>query len=156
VTEPELEAAVVQDEPAERGPDGRRRRLPGQRSFTLTTRELAEQSSEDGEPVDISDRPLKRADCMPGHRPCPWVGCKHHLYLDVNQKTGSVKMNFPDREVWELAETCALDIAEKGGVTLEQAGGFINLTRERVRQVEVQSLHQIRRTAVRDDLLGDE
>jgi hypothetical protein len=83
------------------------------------------------------------------------VGCKYHLYLDVNPKTGSVKMNFPDQEVWDLKETCALDIAERGGVTLEEAGSFINLTRERVRQVEVLSLHQVRHAAGRDDFLGE-
>ena len=65
------------------------------------------------------------------------MACKYHLYLDVNPETGSIKMNFPDLEPWELEETCALDIAERGGVTLEEVGAILNLTRERVRQVEV-------------------
>ena len=36
--------------------------------------------------------------CQQDHRPCPWVACKHHLYLDVNPETGSIKMNFPDKD----------------------------------------------------------
>ena len=77
-------------------------------------------------------------------RPCPWVSCKHHLYLDVNPETGSIKINFPDLESWELAETCALDVAERGGITLEEVGEIMNLTRERIRQVEVRGLLKLK------------
>ena len=42
-----------------------------------------------------------------------FVSCKHHLYLDVNPATGSIKLNFPDKEIWELEHTCALDVAER-------------------------------------------
>ena len=64
-------------------------------------------------------RPKVRGDCVEGERPCPYVSCKFNLYVDVNPKTGSVKMNFPDKELWELAETCALDVADRAGITLE-------------------------------------
>lgn len=71
-------------------------------------------------------------------RPCPFVSCKHHLYLDVRTETGSIKINFPDLEPDELAETCALAVAEKhpDGLTLEEVGSLTNVTRERVRQSE--------------------
>ena len=85
------------------------------------------------------ERPRTRGEC-PKTRPCPWVSCKHHLYLDVNPETGSIKINFPDLEPWELPATCALDVAERGGSTLEEIGEVMNLTRERVRQVEVRAL----------------
>src|SRR5438094_1997367 len=67
-------------------------------------------------------RPRTRAECRGGQRPCPWVACKHHLYLDINPKTGSIKLNFPDLEPWELQQSCALDIADGGGLTLEEIG----------------------------------
>lgn len=89
-------------------------------------------------------RPKRRADCVNGPRPCLFVSCKHHLYLDVNPKTGSVKLNFPDKEIWELEETCALDVADRGGITLEDVGNIMNLTRERIRQVESRGLHKLR------------
>src|SRR5689334_3476886 len=40
-------------------------------------------------------RPRSRAECAQGPRPCMFVSCKHHLYLDVNPATGSIKLNFP-------------------------------------------------------------
>ena len=58
-------------------------------------------------------------------RPCPYVSCKHHLYLDVTE-FGGIKLNFPGLEVWELEETCALDVAERGGVTLDEARSCSN------------------------------
>lgn len=85
-----------------------------------------------------------------GERPCPFVSCQHHLYLDVNPETGSLKINFLDREPWELADTCSLDVAERDGLTLEEVGEILNLTRERIRQIEVSALHALRDTI--DDL----
>jgi Sigma-70, region 4 len=95
------------------------------------------------EPTDL-DRPRTRADCGAEARPCPWVACKHHLYLDINPETGSIKINFPDREPWELEHTCALDVADTGSKTLDEIGEITNLTRERIRQVEVRGLVKLR------------
>jgi hypothetical protein len=89
-------------------------------------------------------RPKTRADCVNGPRPCPYVSCKFNLFVDVNPRTGSVKMNFPDKELHELADTCALDVADRGGITLEEVGVIMNLTRERVRQLETRGLTRLR------------
>lgn len=89
-------------------------------------------------------RPKSRADCISSPRPCVFVSCKYNLYLDVNPETGSIKLNFPDKEIWELEYTCALDVAEKGGITLEEVGEIMNLTRERIRQVETRGLEKVR------------
>lgn len=94
-------------------------------------------------PVTDHHRPRTRAACQNTERPCPYVSCKHHLYLDVNPETGSIKLNFPDVEVWEMGETCTLDIAERGGVTLEEVGEIMNLTRERIRQLEMSGLTKL-------------
>jgi hypothetical protein len=102
-------------------------------------------------------RPQTRLDCtrgVDGERPCPWVSCKHHLYLDVNHETGSIKFNFPDLEVDELAETCALDAADRGGLTLEEVGAIMNLTRERIRQVEVIGLLKLKMASPSPEELG--
>ena len=98
-------------------------------------------------PVEDAERPHTRAECKDGLRPCPWVACKHHLYLDINPRTGSIKLNFPDLEPWELAHTCALDLADEGARTLEEIGEITNLTRERVRQVEVRGLLELKARA---------
>jgi hypothetical protein len=83
-----------------------------------------------------------------------FVSCKHHLYLDVNPETGSIKLNFPDKEIWELGETCALDVADRGGITLEEVGSIMNLTRERIRQVEARGLLKLRAIAEQEPGAG--
>jgi hypothetical protein len=80
----------------------------------------------------------------PNHcRPCPWVGCRHHLYLDTTPR-GSTKLNFPERDVDELTETCSLDVAGRGELTLEQIGDLMNVTRERARQLEAKGIARSR------------
>ncbi len=96
-------------------------------------------------------RPNKRSECKNLLRPCPFVSCKYHLYLDVNEENGSIKINFPDRTIWDLKETCALDVAEKGGLTLEEVGELMNLTRERVRQIESEATEILRRLGIDPD-----
>lgn len=95
-----------------------------------------------------SELPASRSECASGPRPCPHVSCRHHLYLDVSPKTGAIKLNFPDLEVWELGHSCALDVADEGGVTLEDVGEIMNLTRERIRQLELKALGRLE--ALRD------
>jgi hypothetical protein len=117
---------------------------------TVSRRELKRQKWNLANPEEVkealeADRPRLRSDCRNGARPCVFVSCKYNLYIDVNPVTGSIKFNFPGKEIWELEETCALDIAEKGGITLEEIGELMNLTRERVRQLENDALHKVRR-----------
>lgn len=94
-------------------------------------------------PPDV-ERPQSREACLSMPRPCPFVSCSHHLYLDVNPESGAIKLNFPQLDVWEMAETCSLDVADRGGITLEEVGTILNLTRERIRQVEVRGMDKIR------------
>jgi len=118
------------------------RELRRQRAFGLIDPELDAVIRE----IEAA-RPRSRADCAGAARPCMFISCKHHLYLDVNPSTGSIKLNFPDKEVWEMADTCALDVADRGGITLEEVGSIMNLTRERIRQVETRGLLKLRAIA---------
>lgn len=92
------------------------------------------QQAEDDATLAEHERPRTRGDCEGGPRPCPWAGCRYHLALEINPETGKIKLQHS--EVWELEHTCALDVAERGGMTLEQVGSVLNVTRERVRQIE--------------------
>ena len=109
-------------------------------------------------PVEQSEghvRPVTRADCVGGERPCPWVSCRHHLYLDV-KPSGSVQLNFPDKEPWEIPQTCALDVADEGGTSLETAGKYLGLTRERARQIEAVAMTKVRRMWTQLDVCDDD
>ena len=127
--------------------DTRRR---GQRKTkTISARRLPKVDFSDG--IEIDERldelrPKTRADCLNGPRPCPWVGCKYHLYLDVSPKTGSLKLNFPTIEPWEMEESCVLDLADRGPISLDEVGRIMNLTRERIRQLEVLASEKIRQS----------
>lgn len=124
----------------------RSRRKRDVRARTISVKRMTKRELELGRmmyPDSEVERPKTRVECASGERPCPFVSCKHHLYLDVSSKTGAIKLNFPDLEVWEMTETCALDVADKGGTTLEEVGAIMNLTRERIRQVEVKGLAKL-------------
>jgi len=81
-------------------------------------------------------RPTTRADCASVPRPCPYVGCKWNLYLDVTP-CGSIAFRDPGIEPWDVPpeESCALDVADRGGETLADIGRMISVSRERARQL---------------------
>jgi len=124
----------------------RSRRKRDVRARTISVKRMTKRELEIGRllyPENDYWKPRTRAECADGPRPCPFISCKHHLYIDVSPRTGAIKVNFPDLEVWELSESCALDIADRGGTTLEDVGAIMNLTRERIRQVEVKALAKL-------------
>lgn len=117
--------------------------IPKGKSLHLTKGEQRRRSEEPT--AEHDDRPQTRGECADGPRPCPWVSCRYHTYLEVSSKTGTIRLVFPHLHPWELEHTCALDVAEQGGLTLDEVGGILNLTRERVRQIETRGLLQIKR-----------
>jgi hypothetical protein len=129
----------------------RSRRKRDVRARTISVKRMTKRELEIGKllyPETDYYKPKTREECVDGPRPCPYVSCKHHLFIDVSPRTGAIKLNFPDLEVWELGESCALDVADRGGTTLEDVGAIMNLTRERIRQVEVKALAKLE--ALRD------
>jgi Sigma-70, region 4 len=97
------------------------------------------------------ERPATRGDCLAGGsnaaRPCPWVSCAQHLAVDVHEQTGNLKITLPstdgEPDLDGMRDTCALDVADRGGETLDEVGAGMNLTRERVRQLEVAALRAL-------------
>lgn len=94
-----------------------------------------------------AERPRTRAECasmrIPGE-PCPWVSCRWHVYLEVHGR--DIRFRMPHLAPWDLPAnaSCVLDIAERGGVTLEEIGQIMNCTRERARQIEFSGLATVR------------
>lgn len=88
-------------------------------------------------------RPTSRGDCENGHRPCPYILCRHHLYLSVDS-IGSITFNFPGVEPWDIEESCSLDVADDGWHTLGEIGNVLGVTRERIRQIESEASAKVK------------
>lgn len=122
-----------------------------ERTNRFSTRKLAVLSALEPYPDSI-ERPQTRGECQGAARPCPWVSCRYHLFLDVSE-ADNIKLNFPDLEPDQLETSCALDVADREGATLEEVGDLINVTRERVRQIQTRALEKVERRAARTGML---
>lgn len=92
--------------------------------------------------------------CRDGPRPCPWIRCKHHLYVEVNSY-GTIRLNFPavpPDAMETLISTCSLDEADKAeahreatgrGMTLQRVADRMGMTLERARQIQGEALRKI-------------
>ena len=124
----------------------RSRRKRDVRARTISIKRMTKRDLEIGKllyPETDYWKPRTRSECVAGPRPCPFVSCKYHLFIDVSSRTGAIKLNFPDVDVENMKESCALDVADRGGATLEAVGEYMNLTRERIRQLEVKALAKL-------------
>jgi len=54
-----------------------------------------------------------------------------------------------------MQDSCALDLAEEGGLTLEDVGAVMNLTRERIRQIEMSGLAKLAEDTVMEKMAGE-
>lgn len=77
----------------------------------------------------LEQRPKTRADCINSVRPCPWVGCRHHLFLNVS-RNGSIRYAASGDldELDTMPASCSLDEAEKGGMSMGQVARNLQLS----------------------------
>lgn len=89
-----------------------------------------------------------RADCRGGPRPCPLVSCASNNYVS-RTPGGAAKLTFPHLEPWEVPKnlSCSLDIADRGA-TVKTVAKALNLTEERIRQLQVGAFKKLRTTRV--------
>lgn len=109
---------------------------------------LSPDEIEEGKALAVdSARPKTRGDCVSGPRPCPWVACKYHLLLNIG-KAGHFLHTGHGKEVDrldEMRETCALDIADQGGVSSPEVAELLGLTSKGVYFIEERALLKLRR-----------
>jgi len=94
-----------------------------------------------------NDRPRTREDCRNQPRPCLWIGCRYHLMFEWLDGPRA-KMISPFTEINQLKETCALDVADRGGITCEEIARMLNTSRERIRQIEKKALKKLKENGV--------
>lgn len=88
-------------------------------------------------------RPQTRADCLDGPRPCPFVGCRYNLLVEVTA-AGSIKM--PLGAPWEAdpdTPSCALDVADDGERTLQDIADILGISLQWVVQSRAEALRKM-------------
>lgn len=103
-------------------------------------------------------RPQTRGDCVGGFRPCPFVGCRHHLFLEVSPAHSLCthgKTQVADVEALAaMAETCSLDVADRGGIRLDEAARMSGFkATDTARAIERRGLAMLRQG--QKDAMGD-
>lgn len=92
--------------------------------------------------LDPGTQPQTRADCLPGGangtRPCGWSCCRHSLTAEG------------------VPGLCVLDVVDESGPqSLDAIGQMLQVSRERIRQIEAHTLVKVRRRAAsRPSLAG--
>jgi hypothetical protein len=167
---------VTRDRTREYERDERQRRVlrltPRARTVSIKRMRTSQLRADEAETIEHTERPRTWGECLEralgtASRPCGYLRCKHNLLVDVDGRTGSYKVTWPHLAVGAYGDeygaypqhTCALRVAEQGGMTLEEIGQVMNLTRERVRQIETKALYALRSlaglvAAVDDELDG--
>lgn len=84
--------------------------------------------------LPVVRRPRTRLDCADVPRPCPYSACRHHLESDDDLGPFFI-----------VPISCSLDVADGGPHTLDEVAPLLNLSRERVRQIEQAALEKLSR-----------
>jgi hypothetical protein len=162
--------ATVPDAPISGTRLSQPRRSNGARSYPVNrspalNAALAAQLRAETDAIGHERRPATRGDCSAarGGLPCPWVSCSHHLAIVVTG-SGTLQVLAPtspddpmELDLEAMAATCVLDVIDEheNGIGQEQAALALNLTRERVRQLEVSGLARLEVMAARLGLEPD-
>lgn len=95
--------------------------------------------------------PETRGECQGGARPCPMVSCRHHLLLDV-ASDGRLRMtqDFDEADgssiveaLSSMADTCALDVADKGGAHAEDVASILGVDPIEIEAVQAEAIGKL-------------
>ena len=133
------------------------RQLPHAHTVSIKRMRMSQLRDDKADTIEHTERPRTWGECIEralgtASRPCGYLRCKHNLLVDVDGRTGSYKVTWPHLASGSYGDeygaypqhTCALRVAEQGGMTLDEIGSVMNLTRERVRQIETKALYALR------------
>jgi len=90
--------------------------------------------------------PATRGDCFDGPRPCPYVECRHHLWASLHrdQRGNPQKGRQGASTLRPLTmESCALDVADRLGLSYTEVGKLLGINPTRVRQIEAVALAKL-------------
>jgi hypothetical protein len=86
------------------------------------------------------------------------VSCRHNNFFTV-KPSGKLRPSFPDSmQPWDVPSdvSCDLDVAARGGITLEEIAAILGFTRQRIQQIEGDGKDRFRRSVPRLRRIGEE
>jgi predicted DNA-binding protein (UPF0251 family) len=120
------------------------------RQITISISSMTRKKTTPKEDIQPYGRPKTYGDCVEAElgtkdTPCPFVGCKNNLYLDVSED-GSI--NHSHSDISDMPETCALRAvdAHRSGMSTNEIAEVLGVTRQRVHQIEVSALKSIQKS----------
>ena len=94
--------------------------------------------------VDLSlKKPCVRADCASLPRPCPFISCKYNLFVEIGPK-GSLDFTWPRTQPHQMPQSCALDLADEGGLTVQELADEMRLGLDVVKKSVDAALRSVR------------
>ncbi len=103
--------------------------------------------------LPIVRRPVTRGDCADVPRPCPFSSCRYHLELNdtpPKRQRGQRSHHaerMANRRAANVTESCALDVADRGGIGPLEVARYMGTTDQHVSIVEERAL-----AAMREDM----
>jgi hypothetical protein len=93
--------------------------------------------------TDPSAPPATRAECAGIARPCNRYSCIHNLTPETERAGKPHHGIHPHPVLVEKAQSCELDVSDRGKQTPKQVGEMLGLTPERVRQLEDRAMRKM-------------
>lgn len=101
--------------------------------------------------------PATRADCANVPRPCPFLSCRHHLWLRLQQEQpGNPQAGKQGGTTFRPStnQSCSLDVADRpGGASFDEIGDLLGMDSTRARQIAQAGLDKLRAAGVDVDEL---
>ena len=100
-------------------------------------------------------KPRCRDDCLGLPRPCPYVSCWWHTYLDL-KPNGEVVYNWGNRPVEDIPYwgSCVLDLADGGGIEEEELSEVLGMEIGAFRRFYESILRKLRHHKYADAFVG--
>jgi hypothetical protein len=93
--------------------------------------------------VEVTAPPATRGDCSAIARPCPRYLCRHNLSVEDERAGRPHHGVSPPPVIVVKSESCALDVAERGGLSYRALGAVLAITRQRAEQVAARAARKL-------------
>lgn len=99
--------------------------------------------------------PRTRGDCASVPRPCPYISCRHHLWLRLKQEQpGNPQAGKQGDTTFRPStmQSCSLDVADRGA-SFEEIGELLGMDSTRARQIAQAGLEKLKALGLDVDTL---